>query len=71
MRLVLIGIGIGAAGALALARLVSGMLFRTEPADPATFAAVSLLMILVAAPACLIPARRAARIDPILALRDE
>jgi putative ABC transport system permease protein len=71
MTLVILGIGIGAACALALMRLISGMLFGIEPADPATFAAVSFLMILVAAPACLIPARRAARIDPILALRDE
>jgi putative ABC transport system permease protein len=71
MTLVVLGIGIGAAAALALTRLISGMLFGIEPADPATFTAVSVLMILVAVPACLVPARRAARIDPILALRDE
>jgi len=69
--LVLAGIGIGLAGALALTRFMSSLLFDVTPRDPLTFAAVSLLLIVVALLAAYIPARRAAKVDPIVALRYE
>jgi predicted permease len=71
MSLVLLGLIGGIAGALILNRLLATLLFDTPTADPVTFAAVSLLLIVVAALACLIPARRATGINPILALRNE
>ncbi|MES1240872.1 MAG: ABC transporter permease [Acidobacteriota bacterium] len=67
--LVLPGLALGMAGALALTRLMTGLLFGVEPTDPFTFAAVSLLLLAVAAVACLIPARRATEIHPMVALR--
>lgn len=67
----LIGVAIGLAGALALGRIIESMLFETDASDPATFAAVSLTLAGVALLACLIPARRAARIDPMMAMRCE
>jgi putative ABC transport system permease protein len=66
-----IGIGLGMAGALALTRLMSGLLFGVESTDPATFAAIVLLFAFVALIACYIPARRATRVDPLIALRAE
>jgi putative ABC transport system permease protein len=69
--LVMAGIGIGLAGALALTRFLSSLLFDVEPRDPLTFAAVSLLLTVVALLAAYIPARRAAKVDPIVALRYE
>jgi ABC-type antimicrobial peptide transport system permease subunit len=71
MRLALIGVGVGIACALALTRLVSGLLFGVSATDPLTFASVALLLTVVALAACLIPARRATRIDPLAALRQE
>jgi putative ABC transport system permease protein len=71
MRLTLAGIGIGAAGALALTRLMSGLLFATKPVDPVTFAAVSGVLAAVAALASYLPGRRATRVDPVVALRAE
>jgi putative ABC transport system permease protein len=70
-RLALIGIGIGIAGSFVLTRFLSGMLFGVKPTDPLTFIAVSLILIAVALLACYIPARRAARVDPMVALRYE
>jgi putative ABC transport system permease protein len=67
--LVLIGIAIGLAGALALTRLMSSLLFGVSPTDAATFAAVPALLAAVALAACYLPARRAARVDPTVALR--
>ena len=69
---VLAGIGliIGAAGALALGRSFAYLLYETSPADPATFAGVAALLLAVAVAACLLPARRAARIDPMVVLRN-
>jgi putative ABC transport system permease protein len=71
MGLVLAGVGLGLAGALALTRLLRALLFEVTPTDPITFAAVSLLLAAAALLACYIPARRAARIDPLAALRSE
>ena len=65
------GIAAGIAGAFALSRLLSGLLFGVQPRDPATFAAVAALLLLVAFAACLGPARRASRVDPMVTLREE
>jgi putative ABC transport system permease protein len=71
MRLVLVGVGLGIVGALALTRLVSSFFFGVSAADPAVYGGVSLLLVAVALLACLIPARRAAKTDPMVALRYE
>jgi len=65
------GTGIGRATAAALARLLSSLLFSVSASDPFTFATVAALLVAVALPACYIPARRALRVDPIIALRYE
>ncbi len=70
-RLTLIGLGIGIALALALARFLSSQLYGVKPSDPETFIAVALILIGVALLACYIPARRAARVDPMVVLRHE
>jgi putative ABC transport system permease protein len=70
-RLVLAGIAIGLAGALALTRVLASLLYDISPMDPLTFVCVSLLLAGVALLACYLPARRAARIDPMQALRYE
>lgn len=71
LKLALIGVGVGIAGALALTRFLSSLLYGVEPTDPLTFIAVSLILIAVALLACYIPARHAARVDPMVALRYE
>lgn len=71
MVLAAFGVLIGAAGAIALGRLMSGLLFRTPAADPVTFAGVALLVSAAAACACLMPAYRAASVDSTIALRNE
>jgi len=71
MTLALLGIAAGSAVALALTRSVTGYLHGISPADPATFAAVATVLAGAAAAACLLPSRRAARIDPAIALRQE
>lgn len=63
------GLALGAAGALALSRLMTGLLFGVEPTDPLTFTAVSALLVAVAAAASFVPARRAAGVAPMVALR--
>ena len=68
---VAVGILIGAAGALALTRAISGLLYGVTPTDPQTLAAVAALLIFVALAACYIPARRAIRVDPMIVLRHE
>jgi putative ABC transport system permease protein len=68
-RLVALGMAAGLAGALALSRLLSSLLYGVSATDPLTFAGIALLLALTAVLACLLPARRAARIDPLTALR--
>jgi putative ABC transport system permease protein len=69
--LTLIGIGLGVAGALAVTRVLSGLLFGVGSTDPATFAAIVLLFTFVSLIACYLPAQRATRVDPLIALRSE
>jgi putative ABC transport system permease protein len=71
MVLALAGVAIGLPAAVALTRLISSLLFEITPRDPVTFIAVTALLIGVAALACYLPARRATRIEPIVALRQE
>jgi putative ABC transport system permease protein len=70
-RLALFGVGIGLVAALTLTRLLQSFLFGISAYDPLTFIAVSLLMTLVAVAASYFPARRATRVDPMIALRYE
>jgi putative ABC transport system permease protein len=69
MRLALIGMALGVGAALALTRLLKTMLFGVSPADPVTFLAIVLLLMFVAFLACWFPARRATKVDPMVALR--
>ncbi len=71
LRLALIGTATGLVGALGLTRIVSTLLFEVKPTDPATFLFVSSLMLAVGLLACYIPARRATKVDPMVALRYE
>ena len=71
MRLTVIGVALGLIGAYALTRLMTSLLFGVTPTDITTFVLVSLVLSLVALVACLIPARRATRVDPLVALRYE
>lgn len=71
MSLAAVGATLGILGAFALTRLLSGLLFGVTPTDPLTYAAAPAILLAVAALACWIPARRAAAIDPVRALRQD
>jgi putative ABC transport system permease protein len=71
LRTIAIGVAMGLAGSLALTRTMASMLFGLSPNDPFTFISVSLLLVMVALIACWVPARRAAKVDPMVALRYE
>jgi len=71
LKLALMGVGLGLAGAFVVARFLTSMLFGVGMYDPATFLGVAALLIAVALAASYIPARRAMRVDPIVALRYE
>ncbi len=69
LQLVAIGLGIGIGAAILLTRLMSGLLFHVKATDPITFVAMALVLVMIAAAACLAPARRASSVDPMVALR--
>lgn len=69
LLLALIGVAIGAAGSIMISRLVASLLFQTAPTDPVTFVGMVMLMGIVALLAGYLPARRASKIDPMVALR--
>jgi len=69
--LALVGIGIGVAAALVLTRFLRNLLFEIKPNDPVTFVSVVFLLLVITLAACYIPARRAMRVDPMVALRYE
>ena len=71
IRLALVGVTIGVLAALAAATLVRGLLFDTSATDPVVYASLSVLLLTMAALACYVPARRAMRVDPMTALRNE
>jgi ABC-type antimicrobial peptide transport system permease subunit len=71
IKLALIGVAIGLAGALGLTRFLSGLLYGVKPGDPLTLVAVSSLLVAVALFASYLPARKATKVDPMAALRQE
>ena len=70
LRVILVGTVVGVAGALALTRVLESLLFGVSAADPPTFIAVAALVVAAGLAACYVPARRAARVDPVAALRE-
>jgi ABC-type antimicrobial peptide transport system permease subunit len=71
LRLAVLGVAAGALGALALTRLIRGMLYGVSAFDPGTFAVMAVLLVAVALAACVVPALRATELDPLVALRHE
>ena len=71
MKPALIGVAIGIAAALALGRVVASFVYQVKPSDPLTFVAVAALLGFIALLACVVPAYRASRVDPVIALRNE
>ena len=66
-----LGLALGLAGAFGLSRVLRTLLVQVTPTDPATFTTITVILTAVAIAACLIPARRATRVDPLVALRNE
>lgn len=71
LKLAVIGVAVGIAGAFGLTRLLASLLYGVKPTDLLTFISVSLILIAIAVLACYVPARRAAEVDPMVALRYE
>jgi putative ABC transport system permease protein len=71
MKPTLLGAGIGVVAALALGRLVASLIFQVKPTDPVTFLVVAAVLALIALLACIVPAYRASKVDPVIALRNE
>jgi putative ABC transport system permease protein len=71
MKLVLVGVALGLVLSVALTRAIKSLLFGVSATDPATFAAIAVLLALVALLACFVPARRATQVNPLIALRGE
>jgi putative ABC transport system permease protein len=71
LLLTLAGVAVGLAGALVLTQTIKSLLFEVSTTDPLVFAGIPLILVVVALAACYVPARRSARVDPLVALRYE